>query len=209
MGTTSAVPEKHGSDFLFFSRHFKLAGVQRKELGDLVASVYDGRLGKELEQMKTLGLGVLLLEGRPAWTGDGLLMQSSGTWTLAQHLGTMWSVQSRGFWIATVERMDDTIQWLSSFERWLAREKPPGHGFRNRPKAKGEWGRASSIEWGMHLLQGFDGIGPDKAKAIIEHFNGIPLGWLIDPDELATVPGISLATAKKLIGSLIIGDKVR
>lgn len=197
------VPEKHGSDVLFFSRHFRLAGVQRKELSDLVQSVHDGRLGQQLQQMKSLGLAVVLIEGRPSWTGDGLLMQSSSTWTMQQHLGVIWSIQSRGFWIATCERMDDTIAWLSNFERWLVRPKPPGSGLDHRPKAKSEWGKASSEEWAAHLLQGFEGIGPDKAKAIVKHFGGIPLRWLVDEDELATVPGISKTTAKKLIRSLI------
>jgi len=56
LGTVSLVPEDYGSDFLWASPVFGLVGVQRKEASDFVASVMDGRLDKELAQMKQLGL---------------------------------------------------------------------------------------------------------------------------------------------------------
>src|SRR6516162_7072760 len=101
LGKVSSVPEEYGVDFLFASTEFGLVGVQRKELSYFVASVKDGRLSKELGQMKRLGLAMLVLEGVPKWTIDGLLMSSSTQWRKTQHLGVMWSIQLSNCWTSS------------------------------------------------------------------------------------------------------------
>lgn len=194
----TSAPEKLGADVLIPSNTHGMVGVQRKEIEDLIASVHDGRLAKELLQMKQLGLGVLLIEGVPHWTSDGMLLSNS-TWTIQQHHGILWSVQSMNYWIVYSESLDRTCELLSMLERWIMKLK---HGsLIHRPGAKGEWGKASSQEWAMHVLMGFEGIGPELAERIVKRF-GLPLMWTVEPEEMMEIEGIGDVKAQRLWDSL-------
>jgi ERCC4-type nuclease len=176
-----------------------MVGVQRKEINDLIASVHDGRLQRELMQMKALGLGVLVIEGRLQWASGGALLTNS-SWTITQHRGLTWSVQSRGYWIATTESLADTCDWLSMFTKWTA--KPRHSSLTNRPKPKSAWGFATDRDWGIHLLQSFTGIGPEVAARIYDNYGGVPLTWTTDAMELQQIPGIGATKAERLVSAL-------
>jgi ERCC4-type nuclease len=195
------VPEQYGADFLFASTEFGLVGVQRKELSDFVASVLDGRLSKELGMMKRLGLALLVLEGRAVWTNDGYATWTSSRWRATQHLGTLWSVQLAGCWIATTTTAQETSTLISAFTRWTA--KPRHIALESRPgPVADEWGKVGNREWAIHLLQGFRGIGPSNARAIYEHFGTVPLMWKVGLLDLVEVPGIGPQRAERLIEAL-------
>ena len=201
LGKTSLVPEQYGSDYLFTSTEFGLVGVQRKEISDFVASVQDGRLAKELGMMKRLGLSLLVLEGRVSWTNDGLATWTRTRWSTTQHLGTLWSVQLSGCWIITTPTAQETSILISAFTRWTS--KPRHISLESRPgPTADEWGKVGNREWGIHLLQGFRGIGPSNARAIVEHFGTVPLMWTVGLSDLVEVPGIGDRRAEQLMEAL-------
>lgn len=201
LGKTSLVPEDYGCDFLFTSSEFGLVGVQRKEIGDFVASVIDGRLSKELGMMKRLGLSMLVLEGRPTWTNDGYATWTSTRWARSQHLGTLWSVQLSGCWLSTTTTVEETSTLISAFTRWTA--KPRHIALESRPgPTSDEWGKVGNREWAMHLLQGFRGIGPTHARAIYEHFGTVPLMWTVGLLDLVEVPRVGPVLAERLMEAL-------
>lgn len=192
------MPEKYGVDFLFATT-LGLAGCQRKEMTDLVASVQDGRLSKELSQMQGLALSLLMVEGRPQWTRDGFLL-GARSWTMAQHVGVLLSVQSRDVWYLTTDSMDTSCEVLVYLEKWLSKA---GHGaLRTRPKPQGTWGKADNREWGIHLLQSFDGIGPEVAGRIYDTFKGVPLQWTVEDIDLMAVKGVGKIRAEKMMKAL-------
>lgn len=199
LGQSSAVPERYGADFLFASPVFGAVGIQRKELNDFVASNYDDRLDRELAQMKSLGLGVLLIEGRPRWTDEGLLMGTRTKWTVAMHRGRLWSVQNAGVWVDSVESMTETIEWLGLFQKWAMKQR---HGSRSRKGPKDAFGTSRNADWSVHLLQGFEGIGAETARAMVDAFGGPPLQWSVSEKELLAVKGIGKGRAKKLMEAL-------
>lgn len=202
LGKTSLVPEQYGSDFLLTSPVFGLIGIQRKELTDLVASVQDGRLAKELGQMKRLGLSMLVVEGRPTWTNDGYATWTRTQWTISQHLGTMWSVQLSGCWIASSAGVTETSTLISAFTRWTAKQRHSSLDTRPGP-VPDEWGKVGNREWAVHLLQGFRGIGPVQAQALYDHFDRqVPLMWTVGLFDLMDVPGIGAKRAEQLLNSL-------
>lgn len=68
------VCEEYGADFLL-STNRGLVGIQRKKFpGDFLASIQDGRLVKELAQLRELEFRIILLEGKPRYTKDGVLL---------------------------------------------------------------------------------------------------------------------------------------
>lgn len=198
LGSLSSVPERYGVDFMWVSRVGKV-GVQRKEIKDLVASLQDGRLGKELGQMGSLDLAVLIIEGRPQWSRDGYLLDVR-SFTKGQYYGVQFSVQMQGVWcLQTADHMS-TVETLTYLETWLSK---PKHGeLKGRPKVSGEWGTANNREWGIHFLQGFPSIGTDVAGRIYDHFGGVPIGWMVTEDELQEVKGVGKGRAEKMVKAL-------
>lgn len=202
IGDVSPLPERYGCDVLWVSERLGgLAGVQRKEIGDLVASVQDGRLAKEMGQMTPLVAKVLVVEGRPRWSTDGVLMLDSWTrWDKASHRSLLRSVQNKGVWIEMTEDPADTVGAVLGLKKWLEKERHTA--LDSRPKPKGPWGTASDRDWSLHLLQSFAGIGPVQAAAILDHFGKVPLRWEVTVAELLEVKGIGKVRAEGLIAAL-------
>lgn len=207
LGTTSSVPEQYGVDVLTIVKGVGLVGIQRKELDDLLASVADGRLQREVAQMVQLSVAVLVIEGRPQFTLDGGLITpkgGNGRWTRQQLRGLLWSVRNEDIWVDWSEDAGDTVEYCRHLESWLG--KTNHDSLHRRPKAKGAWGKATSKEWERHLMQSFPGVGPRQAASIVEHFGGVPLQWTVDAGRFMEVEGIGKKKAEQLIEALRHGN---
>src|SRR5262245_33884849 len=198
LGKTSSTPERYGVDFLWVSPA-GLVGVQRKELKDLVSSLHDGRLAKELGQMTDLDIAVLVVEGRPQWTTESYLL-AVRNFTQVQFQGLLFSIQMQGVWYLNTDGSQDTYRLIGSLEKFLSKERH-GH-LRSRPKANGAWGTANNRVWGIHLLQSFRGIGAEVAGRIYDEYKGVPLQWTTDEHELQLVKGVGRIRAERMIESL-------
>lgn len=194
LGTYSPLPEQMGADFLIASPA-GLVGIQRKEVHDLIASRSDGRLARELAQMKQLDIAILLIEGRLKWTSDGVLSTSRSKWTRSQHLGLIFSVQSGGTWINSSESIQESREYLSALEKWFM--KTTHKGLMTRPKPQTVWGSRNDRDWSIHVIQSFDGVGPGVAGAIVDKF-GLPLRWTISKEDLESVSGVGVKRATKM-----------
>lgn len=205
LGRVHSLPEKRGVDVLFAAGG-RWVGVQRKEIRDLVASVRDGRLHREVQQMTTnlasrgLGIAVLVVEGRFAWTVDGEWVEPGWRWTRRQHRGLLWSVRSKGIWVEVTADANDTADLCRDLQAWASKDRHSS--LDHRPGPVGLWGKATTREYACHLLQGFDGVGPELANRIVDHFGRLPIGWLVTAADLEEVPGIGKVKAKRLIGAL-------
>lgn len=198
IGKTSSLPEKFGVDFIFPTKH-GLVGVQRKEISDLIASLRDGRLTRELILMKKLAIGMLIIEGQLLWSNDGQLLNSA-SWTRAHHRGLIWSIQSKGFWQMSTESMSETGEVLVALQRYLGKQNH--NSLLTRPKASSDWGSPSDRDFGIHILQSFDGIGPEVAGRIYDEYKEVPLRWTITDLDLQQIPGIGPKRAGKMIKAL-------
>jgi len=197
IGITSSTPEKYGVDFLFASS-VGLVGIQRKELKDLVASLRDGRLGREMSLMKHLDLAVLLIEGEPRWSEDGYLLNAR-SFTREQMNGVLFSVQMTGVWYLKSEGLSSTARLVKSLQGWLSKHRHGG--FSQRPKPVSEWGTLTNRDWAVHLLQGFPGIGAETAGAIYDEL-GVCMGWTVTEKELMKVKGVGKVRARKMMEAL-------
>lgn len=203
LGRSSSVPETMGADVLI-PHAGSMIGVQRKEISDLIASVQDGRLAKELAQLQRCSRAVLIVEGRLKWSTDGVLMdrQYGRDWTRTTHRNLLRSVQSRGVWVESTDDTADTVVCILELAEYL--KKPAHNGLLKRsgmPVAP--WGKADNRDWSAHLLQSFDGVGPELAGRVVDHFGGrAPLQWTVGEKELQEVAGIGPRKAKQMIGAL-------
>lgn len=190
IGKVSSLPERVGADVLFFARGHKHA-IQRKELKDLLASIADGRLAKELAQMRTAVAGhrLLIIEGKTQWSIDGKLLGTFGQdWTLRQWLGMLWSVHEAGCDVMQTQSLEQTIQAVGWFVEWAGKDH---RSLKQRPGlGKGMWGtNASDPEWISWCLQSIPGISSVLAQRIYETV-GNPLTLRVTKEDLLKVEGL-------------------
>lgn len=188
------MPEKYGADVLLATKA-GLVGVQRKEVRDLVNSSRDGRLAKELVQLQGCSVGVVIVEGDWQWTVSGGALRVPG-FSMAQYNGLMFSLNSRNLWMLSSRSITTTIELLSQLNVWM--DKADHTSLTRRPNPQNSWGKPESKDWGMWLLQSFEGIGPKQAAAIWDYFGGLPLAWTCSVDELLEVKGIGEKRAESL-----------
>lgn len=187
-------PETYGADILIHSPH-GLVGIQRKEFGDLLASITDGRLFQQLSQLKQLPYRLLVIEGRPQWTNDGKLLARS-EFTKAGYQGLMWSIQSTGCWTSHTETLPETIELCLRFEKWIRNHSQTVSSLSSRSKPRGEWGVISNRDWGIWFLQGL-GVGPRLAERIYDEY-GVPIRWTVGVEDLMKIKGIGRGRAEKI-----------
>jgi ERCC4-type nuclease len=204
LGKTSSVPERYGCDVLILEGK-GLTGIQRKQFPeDLMASMSDGRMSTLLGKMEPLERRLLVIEGYGRWTQDDELVAMTRL-TKGQLFGIILSLAFEfGIEVLRVRDISETVTLLVELEHWCSKEKHHSLVRRPGPKTDG-WGRRSDEAWGMHLLQGFPGIGPDLAARIIDHYGGVPLRW-DDGIDLTDVPGIGKVRAEKMYEALSGAD---
>lgn len=189
------LPEEYGVDVLFTAKG-KMIGVQRKEFGDLLASLKDGRLAKECSQMQPLHIASIIIEGEPRWTNDGQLIDRYARFTRAQYRGLLHSLRSKGIWVIETSGLDETILEILDLNVWC--QKDEHMSLARRPAAQGEWGKPTSRDFLLWVLQGFPGIGPGLAARILDRFGGkLPLRWTCTQQDLKGIEGLG---PKKLVG---------
>lgn len=201
LGTVRPTPERYGADFLFAARPVGLVGIQRKAFpGDFLASLNDGRLEKELSQMRALDVAVLLLEGRGRWTTDGDLIfeHSTRPWSRSSHRKYLLSVQAQGVWVMQTDSLDDTAAALADIEAWA--RKPVHDATRTRPGPRRDgWGRVDDRDWNVHIAKDLPEVGPRLAERVVDHFWPRPVIRLnVTEQELRQVHGIGAVKARRI-----------
>lgn len=200
MGQRSSVPEEFGSDVLWMTDRHGLAGVQRKTISDLVGSSRNGLLGRELTVMaEKLKVKMLVIEGQPKWSRDGVLVDQYARWSIEQQAGVEWWAQNLGIWVTHTRDTAETVTRIDHLAKWVDKEK---HGsLLTRPNPpKSEWGRMDDRGTAVHFLSGVPGIGAELAGRLFDHFGRVPLEWGMTYEELLEVPGIGQKKAKVLWG---------
>lgn len=198
LGKCSSVPEQFGVDILWWTNG-QSVGVQRKEVNDLIASVHDGRLARELAMMKRLSVKVLVVEGKMTWTLDGeLITKGFGKpWTRSQHRGLLWSVRSKGIWVEWTDDARDTCVMVEQLESWIGKEKH--QSTERRPGPETVWGQLTNRDYACHLLMGLPGVGVELAGRIVDKFGGVPWQWTVTKEELMTVEGVGKKKAEAML----------
>jgi ERCC4-type nuclease len=201
LGKTSSTPERYGVDIFWAAKRRKF-GIQRKQFpADFLSSVYDNRLSKELHQMAALDHVVLIIEGFGQWTVDGHLMDDRRQFHRDQFYPLLMTMALE-FNVPTmrVRNLDETVAAILSIQRWSKKTKHTS--LLRRPGPTSPWGKVTNRDWGIHLLQSFEGIGPEVAGAIYDHFGGAPLEWSVGETDLQGVKGVGKGRAQKLIQAL-------
>lgn len=212
LGRVSSIPEKKGADILWIDGG-KWHGVQRKEFGDLLNSVEDGRLAREVQQLQSCHVACLIVEGKPRWTSDGNLMDRyHSRWQRSAYRSLLRSVQGRGIFVEHSDSTADTVALVEEIRRWTSKGDHVSLDRRPKPKVD-SWGRITDEAWASHLLQSIDGIGPKQAGAIWKYFGGrLPIALTTTFLDLQKVPGLGPKKAKIIMRAfddqIILGEAI-
>lgn len=200
LGTPHTKPEDWGVDFLWFAgKDHGWAGVQRKEMSDLIASIKDGRLGKELVQGTQLAYRLLVIEGTyPKLLNEHYVIDKWTKIPVAQWHGVLWKCQAEGWMVAHAHTMQDTAAIILMFREWTKRDKHSSLTTRPGP-TKNTWGQRGNKEYQRHLLMGLERVGPELADRILEHFGGVPWSWNVTREELMAVEGVGPKKADRML----------
>lgn len=205
LGQSSSVPEQYGADILVLADspiwRGRMVGIQRKTFpADYLASRDDGRLATSLTKLTQCAVRILILEGQPRWTSSGALVHAHSTLQRA-HLRSQLFTASIDYGIVPhwTDDVLDTADFIRDLARWL--DKPNHHSLDSRPAPFKPEGQREFTErdWAIHILQGFDGIGPELAGKIYDHFGEIPLAWTRSPQELAEVERMGPGKVKRIM----------
>lgn len=160
--------------------------VERKTLPDLVQSIKDGRLFKQaLLLVDASAQAVMVLEGR----GRDLAASRMSRQAIQGAL-TMLTLEIGLPILRAADPAETAALMLMAARqrRAIAAGDLPRHG--RRPTGKR---RLQS-----HILQGLPGIGPARARHLIQRFGSVRAVMTAPVDELAATPGIGSDTAKRI-----------
>jgi DNA excision repair protein ERCC-4 len=205
---TSSIPEKHGCDLIIPTKS-GIIGFQRKTLPDLVASLQDGRLYYELNQINasaTITQAFLCIESSFSTTVDNTQYTEANI-PVATVRSIVAKFAHHGVGYLPTASPRDTVTAAYGVARYLSSGRA---GDVHRPKQlSNSWGQTDSKAYGLFLLQSFPGVGPKVAEAIYDHFNGVPIRWAVNAGELALVPGVGRKRAEALCAALAPGGMIR
>jgi len=153
----------------------------------------------ELLQMSRLDMAILIVEGQPQWTNDGILLASYGPpFTREQYASAKLTIElSFGVKVHEAPSMTGTIDMIHGYVKWS--RKVDHDSLLRRPKQKSEWGSANSQDFRVWFLQGVPGVGPKVAKAIDEALQGSPYTMRVEKSDLLQVDGVGDKTAEAIV----------
>ena len=156
---------------------------ERKTLLDLVASIKDGRLFAQGLRLAEAQLrGVVILEGRSQDLVDSRMRREAiqgalVTLTLIMGIPLLRSMDP--------EETASLMLFAARQGRAFAWGALPRKGRRPRGKVRVQ----------NHILQGLPGVGPERARRLLDRFGSIEAVIAAPAEALASVPGIGKGTA--------------
>jgi ERCC4-type nuclease len=160
--------------------------VERKSAADLAASILDKRLFAQVEQLKSAYQRVVyLIEGASLYDASHLHPNAiRGALAYLVVLNDVATLRSDG--------PEDSAQLLAT----MARQEQQGLGYEvsGHPKR-----RPSAPDLQMrYLVEDLPGIGPKRARALLERFGSLSVLFAATEEELSRVSGIGVKTAREL-----------
>jgi DNA excision repair protein ERCC-4 len=158
--------------------------IERKAATDFAQSLIDGRLFSQARQMAGSPLRTAyILEGNSAeWLGLGLSREAmQGALVTLMLIFDIPVFRSSG--------PAESARLIFYIGSQLARLRDPEHVPYRQPKSKRRKNRQ------LRVLQGLPGIGPDRAKELLERFKTVRACFIASTTELMEVEGIGPKTA--------------
>jgi len=195
---TDSLCEKHGADFMMFSKHGTIL-VQRKTPDDFIASIQDGRLSREISSMiDSSQYRFLLIEGRFRYskTDNYVSGHRKTRWKREGIEKQKMTISSNGVIIVESYDLKDTPNVLEWIFEWVDKGFHTSLG--SRPSLKPKTFYATTTEEVMYFYQGIPHISV-KLSILLRDVYPIPsLLYKATVDDLLKLKGIGKFRATEI-----------
>lgn len=159
-------------DYGWFTRGRKSLTERKHVPGDLLASLGDGRLNREvqalLENLEKGGRSYLLLEGFMRCDNKGFILNPTrpSGWEIDKVSERISTIQEMGVELLLSPSLSETALVLVSQIRWEMKDNHKSLSIRPGPVMP--WGKPSYATYVLWSYQGIPGIGADMAEILYE-----------------------------------------
>ena len=198
-GIVSSIPENFGADLLTWLPRGSLALQRKTYPEDLLASAEDNRLTASLPLLAGTSFPVFVLEGALLNDRFGQVIRNGRPcrWSVKQVHNLLRSIHYQfGVSLEFTANIKETAEVAKELAEWLSGEH---WSLLSRHKERDDWGSPlQNSPLHEFILQGFPGVGPKTAQAILAKFKTIPLKWSCSKEEMLKVPGVGKRTTREL-----------
>lgn len=165
----------------------KRVAVERKTSSDFLSSLTDGRLFKQLEELKSnFKNPLLIIEGNGLFNGERKIHPNAIRGALAS------ITLDYGIPILTTENNLETAEMLFSIAKREQLDR------RKNNSVRGKKGKRSPNEIQEYIVAGLPKIDRAKARALLKHFGSPEKVFTASKEELMQVDGIGEKLATKI-----------
>ncbi len=186
-------------DMMLYTESGKV-GLERKKIpGDLLSSVTDGRLNRELLAMREeTQIQVLLLHGSIRYHKDGKLKvwgrRPGRDWTKKGITNLLRTVQYvEGMYLEYAKNNRELVQVVYDLQEYF--DKKDHTSLKSRTRIQTNWIVPSYGERIIHFYNGLPGVGINGAKKIYDKFPSPIQLYSASVEEIMEVPRIGRALA--------------
>lgn len=188
-GATVAVTQLTCGDIWVAAADGNLLVIERKTANDLLASIADGRLFDQAAAMVDMSpWAYIAVEGTLTPTRDGKTLADGApvNWRWASVQGALQTVQELGVAVVYLSGSDELAPYI---ERLARRDRGPVRA--------GAVRKPELLAPGMALLMALPGIGPDRAKSMLEQAGTAAFALSVLTDDTLNLIGIGKETRLK------------
>jgi len=197
LGSLAAKVPLPVADYHFYDKDGNLILIERKEINDLLNSLAEKRIQRQLREMLDSGAeSILLVEGWFTVDENLKIKTKSGLtgWNFIAVMDFLLSCQREGVKLLLSPNLGTTPALIASFYSYY--QKSEHSALQARPKPTFTIDDLFSKR--IYFLMGLPGIGEEKATRILERFES-PWEALFVPQKLLEVQGIGEKTVRKIV----------
>lgn len=185
-------------------------GIERKRVpSDLISSIEDGRLGREILAMREeCKVMVILFHGVMRYNANGTLKLGRGTsyrWTdkgIRNVRRTLEFVE--GCYVECARNNEELVKVVNEVQEYL--DKPRHDSMHIRQGIKSNWIRSTREEKIIYWMQGLPGVGISTARKLYEKFP-TPLSiFQAVPEDISSIPRMGKTVAMGIYNFLRTGS---
>lgn len=201
-GALTAVTQLACGDVWLAAADGTLLIIERKTAGDLLASIADGRLFDQAAAMLALSpWSYIVIQGTlvPGNAGKTVAAGYPVNWQWAAVQGALQTVQEMG--VTVIYLSEDDADFAPFLSRLAGRSRGPVRAGGPR--------KVELLAPGMALLMALPGVGPDRAKSILEQCGTAAFALSVLTDDMLNIIGIGDGTRAKVREALGLADGMK
>ena len=197
-------------DFMLFTNSGKI-GIERKAVpGDLLSSVTDGRLAREMAAMRDeTQFQIVLLHGEISYHYDGVVdMGRNHAWTrsgVRNLIRTMQYVE--GMYIEYAKDDQELLEVIAELQEYFDMLKSKHLGFKMRPHLQSNWNMSNRMEKVSHFYQGLPSVSGVRAKSLCHRFPSPMDLYSASLEDIQQISGFGRTLATRIYSFLRTGNE--